>query len=550
MDGFLLLEYVIAQLEVEYRRQNQTASCANMPISNTPGPGTFCNSNRFMSLVDFAHAAGRSFTAKLTRAEQREMGQFMTPSNIARFMAQRLVAGVTQHHVRVLEPAAGGGILAAATVEALLNKPQSERPGVIELLLYELDPRLIPGLFALCDAMCDTCEAHGVILDFVVANEDFLLSELSLRAKPLPGLLTISNPPFLKLNKATDPRASLHGYAVHGQPNIYALFMAATARLTPYDGAWCFITPRSWMAGEYFKAARKTMLRHLSIDSLHAFESRTEGFEEDAVLQETVIAWARGRATVEHGANVIVTRSQGAADLSTAGVQALPVERVISDDEHAMFSLPRDGVDPFDGWTATLKTYGFEVSTGRVVAFRAKEFIRESGGAGTVPLLWLQHVRQQKISWPVQKKREHILAAAANAWMLVPNGSMVVMRRFSPKEDERRVTCAAYLGQLPGQVIGLENHLNYIYRPGGVMTANEARGLSAFLACSRVDAHFRALAGSTQVNATELRKLPLPPLAVLVQIGESIGDCPSLTRIDAIVEAALAAQLPACVGAG
>lgn len=496
------------------------------------------------SLVDIADAAGRAFTATLSRAEQREMGQFMTPSTIARFMAQRLVGSSRSQTIRVLEPAAGGGILAAAVVEALIAKTPEERPEVIELLMYELDERLIPGLLGLCEVMYDTCERAGVILDFVVANEDFLLSSLARSAAPLPGLLTISNPPFLKLNKTTDPRAALHSYAVHGQPNIYALFMAATARLTPPSGGWCFITPRSWMAGEYFKAARQTMLRYLNIESLHAFESRTEGFQEDAVLQETVIAWAGGRVALDHGANIMITRSQGSKDLATSGVQALPVGRVVGNDEHAMFSLPRDGADPFEGWTGTLQTYGFDVSTGRVVAFRATEFVREFADADTVPLLWLQHVRQQQICWPIQKKREHLRANAQSAWMLVPNAPMVVMRRFSPKEDARRITCAAYLGHLPGQAIGLENHLNYIYRRGSHVTPSEARGLAAFLASSAVDAHFRALAGSTQVNATELRKLPLPPLATIVRIGELVGNNPSLDCIDQIVLAELAHVRP------
>lgn len=465
----------------------------------------------------------------------------MTPAPIARFMAQRLVANVHNEPARVLEPAAGGGILAAAVVEALLAKPAETRPNLIQLLMYELDPRLIPGLHHLCDQMRLQCEEVGVEFDCRIENEDFLLSELALSAEPLPGLMTISNPPFLKLNKTTDRRAELHAYAVYGQPNIYALFMAATARITPANGGWCFITPRSWMAGQYFQAARRTMLQHLTIERLHAFESRTEGFEEDAVLQETVIAWGSGRAPVEAGANIVVTRSQGAGDLATAGVQALPIERVVGDDEHVMFSIPHDDQDPFEGWTATLQTYGLTVSTGPVVAFRATEHIREHAERGTVPLLWLQHVRQQRILWPVQKKREHIAATAASEWMLVPNTPMVVMRRFSPKEDERRVTCAAYLGHFPSDAIGLENHLNYIYRKGGQMTPAEARGIAAFLASSVVDAHFRALAGSTQVNATELRKLPLPPLATLVRIGERVGDNPALAKVDEVVAEALAA---------
>lgn len=494
------------------------------------------------AFVESAHRAGRAFTATLSRDEQRSMGQYMTPPTIARFMARRLVAGLSLPHVRVLEPSAGGGILAAAVVEELLALPAMQRPVRIELFLFELDHRLVPGLVTLCRQMQAACSEGGVALDWKVSQEDFLLSELALSGKPIEGLLTISNPPFLKLNKTADKRAHLHAYAVYGQPNIYALFMAACARLTPVGGRWCFITPRSWMAGAYFKAARQAMLRHLTIDSLHAFESRREGFEADAVLQETVIAWASGRRAIDHGVSVLLTRSQGAGDLDEGTTSTLPVERIVGDDENSMLSIPHDEADPFEGWSATLRTYGFEVSTGPVVAFRAAAHITEKAAPGTVPLLWLQHVRQQAIEWPIAKKREHIRATPESAWMLVPNAPMVVMRRFSPKEDERRVTCAAYgcgLDRLPGDVIGLENHLNYIHRPGGRTTPFEARGLAAFLASSLVDAHFRALAGSTQVNATELRKLPLPPLAVIEQIGRTVSARPSLAEIDEVVTSAL-----------
>ena len=488
-----------------------------------------------MTFVDDAHAAGRCFTATLTRDAQRAMGQYMTPPAIARFMAQRLVADVQLDHVRVLEPSAGCGILAAATVEALLAKQPEHRPNLIDLYLFELDARLVPRLEALCHQMERACTAVGVVLDWKIAQEDFLLSELALRGQTVEGLLTISNPPFLKLNKTTDQRAHLHSYAVYGQPNIYALFMAATARLTPAGGKWCFITPRSWMAGQYFKAARRAVLSHLTIDSLHAFENRKEGFEEDSVLQETVIAWASGRQLFDPGANILLTRSQGAKDLDSSKVTAFPTERVVGGDECAMLSLPHGERSLFDGWTSTLKTYGLQVSTGPVVAFRAAMHIREVSTSFSVPLLWLQHVKQQDIKWPIYKKREHIEANASSAWMLVPNAPMVLMRRFSPKEDARRVTCAAYVGELPGAVLGLENHLNYIYRPGGRMSCEEARGLSAFLASSLVDAHFRSLAGSTQVNATELRKLPLPPLAVIEEIGRTICARPTLSEIDEVV---------------
>lgn len=490
-----------------------------------------------MKLVEFAHAAGRAFTARLTRAEQRELGQFMTPPTIARFMASRLVAGFLRDDVRVLEPAAGAGILAAAVVEELLTLPQP--PKKIELFLFECDQRLLPVLAQFVAAARSACADVGVEFDCLVKHGDFLVSELALSTEPIEGLLVISNPPFLKLNKTSDVRATLHSYAVFGQPNIYGLFMAACARLTAPSSRWCFITPRSWMNGAYFGAVRHTLLAHLSVEGLHAFESRSEGFEEDAVLQETVITWASGRRALDQGASIMLTRSQGASDLGASEVAVLPAERIVSTETHAMVRLPHEHEDVLARWDATLKTYGWEVSTGPVVAFRAARFIESAPVEGAVPLLWLQHVGQQTVCWPIQKKREFIRASAENAWMLVRNQPMVVMRRFSPKEDKRRVTCAAYEGSLPGSVVGLENHLNYIYKRGGSMSAFEARGLSAFLASDVVDSHFRGLAGSTQVNATELRLLQLPPLALIVEIGKKIGLSPPLSRVDTVVREVL-----------
>lgn len=488
-------------------------------------------------LVEFAHQAGRSFVGKLSRVEQKAAGQFMTPPAIAGFMAQRLIAPVDRPHVRLLEPSAGAGILIAAVAEALLKKPAL--PRTIDALIFEKDMRLMPLLEALCLRISEACSARGANFNYKLFCEDFLLSEVALLGQPIEGLLTIANPPFFKLNKALDERAGLHSYAVFGQPNIYGLFMAATARLTPPDGRWCFIAPRSWMNGHYFKAVRHTMLRHLTMESLHVFESRRDSFEEDAVLQETVIAWANGRAVREVGLDVLLTRSQGIADMDHAPVRAVPTELIVANDEHATVTVPGEGASLIDGWTSTLSTYGLKVSTGPVVAFRCREFLSHVPKRETVPLLWMQHIGQQHIMWPIAKKLEHIDAIGLNAWTLVPNAPMVIMRRFSPKEDLRRVICAPYFGELPGAAIGLENHLNYIHRPGGRMSRSEVRGLSAFLASSAVDLYLRTVAGSTQINARELRALPLPPMSAIETVGERLSLVPTLDEIDTSVEAVL-----------
>ena len=45
---------------------------------------------------------------------------------------------------------------------------------------------------------------------------------------------------------------------------------------------------------------------------------------------------------------------------------------------------------------------------------------------------------------------------------------------------------------------------------------------SSFLNSTLVDRYFRITNGNTQVNATELRKLPLPPLEQLIRIGQQV----------------------------
>lgn len=488
-----------------------------------------------MPITQFAHQNGKAFVSSLSKDEQKSLGQFMTPPPIATFMAQRATTGIFSDVVSILEPSAGAGILAAAVVQELLRR--EERPSRIELTLYEIDTRLKPYLRRLADRLRRAAKDSGVTLSCHIVIGDFLLSALAQSARPEFDVC-IANPPYFKLNKA-DPRAKAHTYAVYGQPNIYGLFQAACASLIKPTGRWCFITPRSWLNGSYFAAVRRHLLHYLHIDALHLFESRQAHFYEDTILQEAVIAWATAQPL--RAGEIAFSTSQGVLDLRDAELFAIPTTEVIANDDQMTIAIPvaagaNHAGNDFEEWHDTLATLGLKVSTGPVVPFRSKEFILESFARGAVPLLWMQHVKHTGIRWPIQKKREHILSNAASAWMLLRNTNYVVMRRFSPKEDIRRVTAAPYLaGSLHGEFIGLENHLNYIYRPGGELTRSETIGLAAFLNSTVVDAHFRAVSGSTQVNATELRKLRFPPMEDLLAIGNLLTDAPSLAQADLAV---------------
>jgi adenine-specific DNA-methyltransferase len=55
------------------------------------------------------------------------------------------------------------------------------------------------------------------------------------------------------------------------------------------------------------------------------------------------------------------------------------------------------------------------------------------------------------------------------------------------------------------------------------LTTDESRGLAALLNSSLIDRYFRIINGNTQINAVELRSLPLPELEVIQDIGRKLG---------------------------
>jgi adenine-specific DNA-methyltransferase len=136
----------------------------------------------------------------------------------------------------------------------------------------------------------------------------------------------------------------------------------------------------------------------------------------------------------------------------------------------------------------------------------------------------MQNVKPLATSWPVPtRKQQYIISSEASAYILLPNRNYVLLRRFSAKEEHRRLTAAPYLS-LDRQftqfnLVGLENHLNYIYRPDGELTPEEAYGISTILNCKLLDTYFRSFNGNTQVSATELRSIPLPQLETIREIG-------------------------------
>ena len=185
-----------------------------------------------------------------------------------------------------------------------------------------------------------------------------------------------------------------------------------------------------------------------------------------------------------------------------------------------------------DRWTGSLHKYGLEISTGPVVPFRAESLISDSKSRTKelVPLIWMHNVQPMRVEWPCfnnksGKSKPQFIKAGKEAFrrrLLTEDKNLVLLRRFSAKEQHRRLTAAPLLkGRMEADVIGLENHVNYIYRPKGHMNKDLTLGLAALLNSALLDRYFRISNGNTQVSATEIRAMPLPPLELIQEIGNA-----------------------------
>ena len=195
--------------------------------------------------------------------------------------------------------------------------------------------------------------------------------------------------------------------------------------------------------------------------------------------------------------------------------------------------LPTNEIDDnviklFKSWSGSLSAYNIKISTGPVVSFRATKYLFNQYQNGTiylVPLYQLVNTSKMHFEWPVTKrdKPQYIQFCDETRSLLLPNKNYILLRRFSAKDDKSRLVAAPYFADIAqAEYIGIENHLNYIYRPDGDLENNELLGLCALLNSNLFDTYFRTFNGNINVSATELREMPLPPLEDIKQIGNEI----------------------------
>jgi len=505
-------------------------------------------------LAAYSYSQGKRVLENRTANVLKEHGQFLTPPSIARYMAKQL--GQIQNGASILEPAVGSGVLACGIIERLITE---KRPLEISITAYDTDRDLCDVSREIFGIASKEAEKYGIKIHWQVFQEDFVLSCLPNQQPSLFGLtesrykpfdFIISNPPYFKLN-AEDKRVKAVYGKLNGHTNIYTLFMALSAKLLSPQGIACFIVPRSFCSGVYFSEFRRDLLKDVTPLSIHIFQSRNNLFKGDAVLQENVIfSFKKSVQPQEHrywAGNVNISSSKDDKDLENGIIsRQVAFSHFLSDHNGLLFfRLPTGILDEqilnaVDKWDGSLEKYGFQVSTGRVVPFREKELLKDQakGENGVVPLLWMQNIRPYQVEYPLKGFSKPQAISTNDPSLLMPGTNYVLLRRFSAKEDKRRLVSAPFIGeQFNVEQIGFENHLNVIFKKTVALSVSETIGLSAILNSAIVDRYFRIVNGNTQVNAAELRALPLPPLEMIEAIGEKVQQIsnPMPEQVDKII---------------
>ena len=475
-----------------------------------------------LNVMDAGYIIGSLYTGMMPRGLRAEQGAYYTPPALCEWLLDLATdAGVDWRSARVLDPASGGGAFLAPVARRMAESLESFNASAT---LRHIQRRL-----------------HGFELDpfagwmsqiFVDVTLDSLYSDAGTRLQPVVRVvdaleqtrepdrfdLVVGNPPYGRVRLTPVLRKKFRR-SLFGHANLYGVFTDLALRLTKPGGVIAYVTPTSFLAGEYFKALRGLLGREAPPVSIDFVGARKGVFAD--VLQETLLSVyrrgdARTRARVQH----ISPESNGSIERTAAGSFRLP-----EIPERPWF-VPRTKsqcglVRRLEQFHCRLADYGYTVSTGPLVWNRHKASLRQQAGEGRYPLLWAESVRPDGTFEFRARKRNHqpyFEPTPKENWV-VTDFQCVLLQRTTAKEQNRRLIAA----ELPASfleehaAVVIENHLNMIKPTNGAPKVGQTV-LAALLNTEAVDQAFRCISGSVAVSAYELEALPLPSPDSLAEI--------------------------------
>jgi adenine-specific DNA-methyltransferase len=456
-----------------------------------------------------------SFVSSIAKAERKKYGQFFTSESIAVFMASMFHIDMEKSSLKILDAGAGSGIL---TVALLSRIRECGYTGSVKLVCYENDEKVL-GLLAKNLALIQDTN-----FTFEIRGENYITSQSFGHNPTLFGPrdretydLIIGNPPYKKIPK--DAPEAMHMKEVcYGAPNLYFLFWAMGIHNLREGGELVYIIPRSWTSGAYFDRFRKYLLSHCVITDIHIFGSRDKVFDGETVLQETMIIKIKKNNIRPPKIRI---SSSDTSDFHGLSYFYVDYNVVVANNGYVYLVTNKEEADVLSTLSKlpyTLVADDLRMKTGIIVDFRTREVLKNEPSDGTYPLFCSQHIKGGRIVWPVGKECEFINTDRKG--YLQENTNYLFVKRFTAKEEKRRLQCGIYLScDYPEyKYISTQNKINYIK----CASQEEAYGLYVLLNSTIYDQYYRILNGSTQVNSTEINNMPVPSKETICKMGKEL----------------------------
>lgn len=391
----------------------------------------------------------------IPRSEQKRLGQYMTPSEMADELVESLnpPSGST-----VLDPAVGTGELLLATKRFLDDD--------VNVVGFDADPVMVASANENVDGTIEMVDLFGRewrgregLFDYIIAN-----------------------PPYFEIRK-DDPRlSSLSDFEVarsKGRVNIFSLFFEYALRLLSPSGRMSFLVPPSMNNGAYFRALRNLIIRSGVVEDLRIFREN-DRFENASTSTQ------------------IITIRKTSSGFSKNFAESKRFIVRISDSQDFVFTEDAPAFERFRSGKSTLSELGFSVRTGPIVWNQHVDDFVVDG----VTLVYAADIVDGiiRMSPKIGDGRRHLPRSAG----LVMSAPFIVVNRVVGSLSSPSLRFAL----VESGDFFIENHVNVITHPEPDQLRRLASSLSS-INCEDMSHYLRMVTGNTQLSAKELLRIPI-----------------------------------------
>lgn len=459
---------------------------------------------------------GSVYTVMLPDSIRSELGAYYTPPELV----SRLIdhSGVDFAKASVIDPACGGGAflvpIAARMLKSLEGASSSEIIKKVKTNLrgIELDPFAAWVTQVLLEALLakHICATHVRLNDVIVIGNALNHDNIGRFD------LVIGNPPYGRI-KLCEALRKKYARSLYGHANLYGLFTDLALRFVKADGFISYLTPTSFLGGQYYKALRALIAEKATPVTLDLVSDRSGVF--DGVLQETILATYVAKKSKKECSVFSISSESGDVSIEKTGKFKIR-------EGGAPWIVPRSKesahlIGSFDK-PGRLIDLGYSVSTGQLVWNRHKDQLSGTKKEGCRPIIWAESVTQSGFSYSCEKRGHTPFIRLFGQGHLITRHECVILQRTTSKEQERRLVCGVipqgFIDKHHGVVI--ENHLNIVYTQNSPVRAET---VSLILNSPVVDRLFRCVNGSVAVSAFELESIPMPSLEEALELQSLIG---------------------------